>query len=140
MAPPSLSSASSETVTYFRSSILYPFLYRLSSRFSQSQILLTRKRHVQILPVFVSSEENLLAEAASQLQMLPDGLVTSDRGLSPSGSLFASSRGETLRERRLWKHFAQPCNFRLAYAFPPLLRVVQKISVSSGIFLLVTLF
>ena len=36
---------------------------------------------------------------------------------------------------------AQPWNFWLAYAFPPLLLwVVQKISVSSGIFLLVTPF
>ena len=53
-------------------------------------------------------------------------------------SLFASSRGETPRDAL--DALAQPWNFRLAYAFPPLLRVIQKILVFSGIFLLVTPF
>ena len=121
-----------------------------------SQILLAHQRHVQILPVFVSSEENLLADAASRFQTLPDWSLPIEvfrrmvrRLTLPEIDLFATMASVLTQPLFAWGDtpgaealdaLPQPWNFRLAYAFPPLLQVIRKIRVSSGIFLLVMPF
>ena len=122
-------------------------------------LLLLHQRRIRIYPVFVSSEENLLADAASRFQTLPDWhlpeatfrRIVRRWGL-PAIDLFASTESTHLPRFFAWGEapeaealdaLQQPWDFALAYAFPPppiLLRVLRKIAASSGVFLLVTPF
>ena len=124
------------------------------------EILLLAHRHqIRILPVFVSSEENHLADAASRFLALPDWFLPEEVFLRivrrwglPIIDLFASTESAQVRRFFAWGEapeaealdaLAQTWDFRLAYAFPPppiLLRIIRKIASSSGIFLLVTPF
>ena len=122
------------------------------------EILLHLSRDdIRILPTFVSSAENHLADAASRLLTPPDwhlpapifAKIVSRWGL-PEIDLFASQDSTHLRRFFAWGNavgaeafdaLAQLWSFHLGYAFPPpplLLRVVQKIAVSTGTFILVT--
>ena len=114
---------------------------------------------IRILPVFVPSEENLLADAASRFRTLPDWhlradvfrLLVSRWGL-PAIDLFATADSALLHRFYAWGDaagaeaydaLAQTWNFPLAYAFPPpalLPRVLRKIEVSTGVFIVVTPF
>ena len=120
-------------------------------------VLFLHHAGIQILPTFVSSEENLLADAASRRLTPPDwhlpaaifDLIVDLWGL-PEIDLFASQASAHLPRFFAWGNasgaeafdaLAQPWTFRQAYAFPPpplLLRVSRKIAASSGVFLLVT--
>ena len=119
-------------------------------------ILHLHREDILILPAFVSSEENHLADAASRLLTPPDwnlpaeifSLIVSRLGL-PEVDLFASQASAQLPLFFAWGSatgaaafdaLVQPWTFSLAYAFPPppLLRVALKIAASEGEFLLVT--
>ena len=122
-------------------------------------LLLAHRRQIRILPVFASSEENLLADAASRFTTPCDWALplTSFRRIVqrwtlPEIDLFASPKSALILRYFAWGEapdaaaldaLAQPWTFSLAYAFPPpalLLRVIRKIAASSGVFLLVTPF
>lgn len=107
------------------------------------QIILAHQRQIRILPVFVSSEENHLADAASRFQTLPDWSVPTEifRRMVCRWSLLdinlIATSALNLRffvwgdapEAEALDALAQLWNYRLAYAFSPLLRVIWKIAV-----------
>ena len=120
-------------------------------------LLLASSLSLRILPVYLPSDENHLADAASRFQQLPDWhlhpsafkMLTARWGL-PDIDLFATSAsthlpmffawGEDSRAQAL-DALAQFWDFRLAYAFPPpplLPRTIEKFRRSSGNFILVT--
>ena len=120
-------------------------------------LLLASSLSLRILPVFIPSEENLLADAASRFQQLPDWhlhpsafQMLTDRWGHPVIDLFATSASTHLPTYFAWglddlalasDALAQNWDFCLAYAFPPpplLPRAIEKIRRSSGTFLLVT--
>ena len=122
-------------------------------------LLFAHQRQIRIFPIFISSEENHLADAASRFLDLPDWFLPAEvfrqivrRWGLPIVDLFASTESAQVPRFFAWGEapeaealdaLAQTWDFRLAYAFPPppiLLRVIRKIAVSSGIFLLVTPF
>ena len=124
---------------------------------SREILLLASSLSLRILPVFLPSEENLLADAASRFQQLPDWhlhpaafKMLTDRWGLPDIDLFATSASTHLPTFFAWGDdscalaldaLAQPWEFRLAYAFPPpplLPRTIEKIRRSSGTFLLIT--
>ena len=123
------------------------------------EILLLHRRNIEIVPVYVASEENLHADAASRLHSLPYWCLSRllfDRIVTLWGSLeidlFATKSSMKAARFFAWGSdaeaeafdaLAQLWDFNLAYAFPPpqiLPRVIQKIRVSSGIFILITPF
>jgi len=120
---------------------------------------LAHSLQLRILPVYLPSEENFHADAASRFRSLPDWRLRSDvfrrivaRWGLPDVDLFATTSSAQLPHFFAWGDaptaaaydaLSQFWNFRLAYAFPPpalLPRVARKISLSSGTFLLVTPF
>ena len=122
-------------------------------------LLELHRRRIEIVPVFVASEENLHADAASRLQSLPDWhlprLIFDRIAIlwgCPDIDLFATKESSQVQRFFAWGRdeeaeafdaLAQLWNFKLAYAFPPpqiIPRVLQKIEVSSGTFILVTPF
>ena len=122
-------------------------------------LLMLHRRKIEIVPVFVESEENLHADAASRLQSLPDWhlprlLFERIKILwgSPSIDLFATKDSAQVARFFAWGRdaeaeafdaLAQLWNFDLAYAFPPpqiISRVLQKIEAASGTFILITPF
>jgi hypothetical protein len=122
-------------------------------------LLLLHSRHLQILPVFIPTEENLQADAASRFQLVPDWhldpsvvLQMVSRWGTPQIDLFASRQSAQFRRFMSWRAADQPeavdalsmaWDFELAFLFPPiplLKRVVRKLEVSRGMFLLVTPF
>ena len=122
-------------------------------------LLLAHQCRIRILPIFVSSEENLLADAASRFWTPRDWSLPLAsfrqivlRWTLPEIDLFASPASALILRYFAWGNapdaealdsLAQPWAFSLAYAFPPpalLLRVILKIAASSGVFLLVTPF
>ena len=127
-------------------------------RLSRRILLLALKRQVRILPVFLSSEENFLADAASRFQELPDWslpeeafrLIVQRWGL-PEINLFASPASTQVPRFFAWgdapdakalNALAQPWEVSDRLRFPPpqVLRVIRKIEASSGFFLLITPF
>ena len=122
-------------------------------------LLLAEEKQIRILPVYVPSEENLLADAASRFQSLPDWHLNPSvfnmicrRWGSPVIDLFATDLSSQLPRFFAWGQsqraeafdaLLQPWAFTLAYAFPPpalLPRTLNKIAVSQGEFLLVVPF
>merc|ERR1712015_317577 len=120
---------------------------------------LAHSLNLRILPVFLPSEENFYADAASRFRSLPDWRLRVDvfrrivaRWGLPDVDLFATTSSAQLPRFFAWGDaptaeaydaLCQFWNFRLAYAFPPpalLPRVARKIALSSGTFLLVTPF
>jgi hypothetical protein len=109
--------------------------------------------------VYIPSEENIQADAASRFQSLPDwhlskevfSLISSVRG-PPEIDLFASCLSAQTKKFFGWdardspeaiNALSQKWDFSLAYAFPPialLKRVMSKRETSRGTFLLVTPF
>ena len=126
-------------------------------RIARKILLLLHREDIRILPIFVSSAENLLADAASRRLTPPDWHLPAEifnivvsHWQRPEVDLFASQASAHLPRFFAWGDatgaeafdaLAQPWNFRLAYAFPPpplLLRVALKIEASSGEFILIT--
>jgi hypothetical protein len=119
-------------------------------------ILLLHQRQLRILPAFISSEENVQADAASRFQLVPDWhldpqvfhLILTLWG-PPQIDLFVSRRSAQTMRFRFWRATDHPeaidalsmrWDFTLAFLFPPiplLKRVVRKLELSKGIFLLV---
>ena len=120
-------------------------------------LLLADQMQLRILPAYVPTDENLLADAASRFQSLPDwhllpsifSLICRRWG-TPEIDLFATESSTQLTRFFAWGQartaeafdaLLQPWNFRMAYAFPPpplLPRVLNKIAVSTGEFILIT--
>ena len=120
-------------------------------------LLLADQMQLRILPAYVPTDENILADAASRFQSLPDwhllpsvfNLICQRWGL-PEIDLFATESSTQLTRFFAWGQartaeafdaLLQPWRFRLAYAFPPpplLPRVLGKIAESTGEFLLIT--
>jgi hypothetical protein len=109
--------------------------------------------------VFIPSEENIQADAASRFLSIPDWHLSprvfdqiSLLKSSPLIDLFASLRSAQSRRFFAWNAedrleaidaLSQKWDFSLAYLFPPiplLKRVVRKLETSRGTFLLVTPF
>jgi len=122
-------------------------------------LLLLHARRLQILPIFIPTEENLQADAASRFQPVPDwhldpNVVRQMVSLwgTPQIDLFASRLSTQFPRFMSWRAADQPeavdalsmaWDFDLAFLFPPiplLMRVVRKLEVSRGVFLLVTPF
>jgi len=120
-------------------------------------LLLLHSRRLRVLPAFIPSEENLQADAASRFQMVPDwhldpNVVRQMVSLwgTPQINFFASRQSAHFPRFMSWRAADQPeavdvlsvvWDFSLAFLFPqiPLLsRVVRKLEVSRGVFLLVT--
>jgi hypothetical protein len=112
---------------------------------------------VCILPVFIPMGENILADAASRFQEIPDWhlypfmfrAIAVRWGL-PMIDLFASNASKQTQHFYSWDAsdnlegvdaLPQRWDFPLAYAFPPialLKRVVKKLETSKGTFILVS--
>ena len=132
-----------------------PLLLRLT----RDILLIAQSLRLRILPVYVPSEENLLADSASRFKTPPDWhldpsifrLIRRRYG-TPEIDLFASTKSTQVPQFFAWGNavgaaafdaLAQNWEFRLAYAFPPpaiLPRVIRKMEVSTGSFILVTPF
>jgi hypothetical protein len=120
-------------------------------------LLLLHRRRIRVMPAFIPSEENLQADAASRFQLVPDWhldpqvfrLMASLWG-HPQIDLFASLQSAQTLRFMSWRAADSPeaidalsmrWDFNLAYLFPPiplLKRVVRKLELSRGVFLLVT--
>ena len=119
-------------------------------------LLLLHRRRISILPVYISSEENLQADAASRLQSIPDwrlprvlfSRLTSVWG-EPEIDLFATKESAQVERFFAWNDeedaeaidaLAREWNFTLAYAFPPPQLIPRVVKVSTGQFILITPF
>jgi hypothetical protein len=107
-----------------------------------------------IMPAFIPSEENLQADAASRFQLVPDWHLDPRRRFRPCGvhprSTSASLQLAQMMRFMSWRAADSPeaidalsmrWYFALAYLFPPiplLKRVMRKLELSKGVFLLVT--
>jgi hypothetical protein len=120
-------------------------------------LLLLHRHQVRIMPAFIPSEENLQADAASRFQLVPDWhldplifrMISSLWGL-PQIDLFASLQSAQTTRFMSWRAADSPeaidalsmqWDFELAYLFPPiplLKRVMRKLELLRGVFLLVT--
>jgi hypothetical protein len=123
----------------------------------EKALVLAHQMFVCILPVCIPTEENILADAASRFQEIPDWrlhsnvfrAITTRWGL-PVIYLFASNASKQTKRFYSWNAFGNPegvdalsqrWDFPLAYAFPPvalLKRVVKKMETSRGTFILVS--
>jgi hypothetical protein len=121
------------------------------------RIIFLHQHQLRILPVFISSEENVQADAASRFQLGPDWhldpqvfhLISSLWG-PPQIDLFASRQSAQTTRFMSWRAADHPeaidalsmrWDFMLAFLFPPiplLKRVVRKLELSKGTYLLVT--
>jgi hypothetical protein len=120
-------------------------------------LILAHSRQLRILPVYIPSEENLQADAASRFLEVPDWhldpqvfkKIASLWG-RPVINLFATRESAQTPEFFSWQALdrplavdalAQKWDFPLAFLFPPvalLRRVVRKLESSRGIFILVS--
>jgi hypothetical protein len=120
-------------------------------------LLLAHQHQLRLLPAFIPSEENILADAASRFQLIPDWhlspsvflQISSLRG-PPQIYLFASRRSTQTNCFYAWNAvdnpealdaLSQKLDFNLAYLFPPIplrKRVIRKLETSRGTYLLVT--
>jgi hypothetical protein len=122
-------------------------------------LILMDSHQLRILPAFIPSEENLQADAASRFQLVPDWHLDprvfwriSSLWGPPQINLFASRQSAQMTQFMSWRAADSPeaidaltmrWNFDLAYLFPPiplLKRVVRKLELLRGTFLLVTLY
>jgi hypothetical protein len=120
-------------------------------------LLLLHSRRLRVLPAFIPSEENLQADAASRFLSVPDWHLDArvfhqmvSLWGTPQIDLFASRQSAQCRRFMSWRAADKPeavdalsvvWDFDLAFLFPPiplLSRVVRKLEVSRGVFLLVT--
>jgi hypothetical protein len=120
-------------------------------------LLLLHQRQLRILPAFIPSEENVPADAASRFQLVPNWHLNprvfqqiSSLWGPPQIDLFASLQSAQTKHFMSWRAADSPeaidalsmrWDFALAYLFPPiplLKRVVRKLELSKGVFLLVT--
>jgi len=120
-------------------------------------LLLLHSRRLRVLPAFIPSEENLQADAASRFLLVPDWHLDArvfhqmvSLWGTPQIDLFASRHSAQCRRFMSWRAADKPeavdalsvvWDFDLAFLFPPiplLSRVVRKLEVSRGVFLLVT--
>jgi hypothetical protein len=120
-------------------------------------LLLAHQRQIRLLPSFISSEENMQADAALKFQLLPDWhlaprifLQMSTLWGPPQIDLFASRQSAQMQRFYSWKAadaseaidaLSLRWDFTLAFLFPPiplLKRVLRKLELSWGTFLLVT--
>jgi hypothetical protein len=111
-------------------------------------VLLTHQRQLRLLPVFIPSEENVQADAASKFQSIPDWHLTPR--VFHQINIFASRQSAQTRRFFSWNAtdapeaidaLSQRWDFKLAFLFPPiplLKRVIRKLEWSRGTFLLVT--
>jgi hypothetical protein len=123
------------------------------------RILLAHQRQLRLLPAFIPSEENVQADAASRFQLVPDWhlaptvfLQISTLWGPPQIDLFASRQSMHTQRFFSWRAADAPeainalslrWDFALAFLFPPiplLKRVIRKLELSRGTFLLVTPF
>jgi hypothetical protein len=114
-------------------------------------LLLAHQRQLRLLPVFIPSEENIQADAASRFLTIPDWCL-SPRVFDqisllkgpPLIDLFASRHSSQTRRFFTWNAAdSEKWDSSLAYLFPPiplLKRVLRKLETSRGTFLLVTPF
>jgi hypothetical protein len=120
-------------------------------------LLLAHQRQLRLLPAYIPSEENVQADAASRFQLVPDWQlaprvfrqISALRG-PPQIDLFASRHSAQTRRFYSWNTADIPeaidalslrWDFKLAFLFPPiplLKRVIRKLELSRGTFLLVT--
>jgi hypothetical protein len=111
----------------------------------------------RILPVFIPTRKNILADAVSRFQEIPDWQLQpfvfraiSARWGLPMINLFASNASKQTQRFYSWDAsdnpggvdaLSQRWDFPLAYSFPPialLKRVVKKLETSKGTFILVS--
>jgi hypothetical protein len=119
--------------------------------------LLLHQRQLCIMPAFIPTEENVQADAASRFQLVPDWHLDfrvfrriSSLWGPPQIALFASRQSTQTTRFMSWRAADSPevidalsmrWDFALAFLFPPfplLKRVVRKLELSRGTFLLVT--
>jgi hypothetical protein len=122
---------------------------------AEKALVLVHQMSVRILPDYIPTEENILADAASRFQEIQTGGFTpTSSGQSRWGlpviDLFASNASKQTKRFYSWNAFNNPegvdalsqrWDFPLAYAFPPvalLKRVVKKMEMSRGTFILVS--
>jgi hypothetical protein len=122
-------------------------------------LLLAHQRQLRLQPAFIPSEENLQADTASRFQLVPDWHLAptvfhqmSTLWGSPQIDLFASRQSAQTQRFYSWRAANAPetidalslrWDFALAFLFPPfplLKRVIRKLELSRGMFLLVTLY
>jgi hypothetical protein len=120
-------------------------------------LLLAHQRQLRLLPAFIPSEENLQADAASRFQLVPDWHLAPTVFLQilslwgpPQIDLFSSCQLTQMLRFMSWRAadsleaidaLSMRWNFMLAFLFPPiplLKRVIRKLELSRGMFLLVT--
>jgi hypothetical protein len=124
---------------------------------AEKALVLAHQMSVRILPVYIPTEENILADAASPFQEIPDWrlhpnvfqAIAARWGL-PVIDLFTSNASKQTKRFYSWNAFDNPegvdalsqrWDFPLAYAFPSialLKRVVKKLETSRGTFILVS--
>jgi hypothetical protein len=123
-----------------------------------SEILIkAHQRGLRFLPIYIPSEENILADAASRFMDIPDWhlcpkvfqIVCNRWGL-PEIDLFATRGSCQLKRFFSWSvedhpeaidALCQKWDFNLAFLFPPIpliKKVVKKLESSRGTFILVT--
>jgi hypothetical protein len=126
-------------------------------REAEKILILMDSHQLRILPAFIPSEENLQADAAWRFQLVPDWHLDprvfhqiSSLWGTPQIDLFASRQSAQTTRFMSWRAADSPeaidtlsmrWNFGLAFLFPPiplLKRVVRKLELSRGAFLLVT--
>jgi hypothetical protein len=120
-------------------------------------LVLAHQMSVCLLPVYIPTGENILADAASRFQEIPEWQVhpfvfqaIAARWGLPKIDLFASNASKQTQRFHCWDTSDNPegvdalsqwWDFPLAYAFPPialLKRVVKKLEMSKGTFILVS--
>jgi hypothetical protein len=124
---------------------------------AEEALMLAHQMSVRLLPVYIPTEENILADVALRFQEIPDWrlhpiilmAITAKWGLLVI-NLFASDTSKQTERFFSWNAFDNPegidavCqkwDFPLAYTFPPvalLKRVVKKLELSRGIFILIS--
>jgi hypothetical protein len=124
---------------------------------AEKALVLAHQMSVRILPVYIPTGENILADAASRFQEIPDWhlhpfvfqAIAARWGL-PEIDLFASNTSKQTQRFYSWDAFDNPegvdalsqrWDFPLAYAFLPIVllkRVVKKLETSKGILILVS--
>jgi hypothetical protein len=114
-------------------------------------------RQLRVLSAYIPSEENLQADTASRFQLVPDWHLDTNvfRQMvslwgTPQIDLFVSRQSAQVARFMSWRAADFPeaidalsmrWDFSLAFLFPPIplfKRVVRKLEVSRGVFLLVT--
>jgi hypothetical protein len=124
---------------------------------AEKALVVAHQMSVRSFPVYIPTEENILADAASRFQEIPDWslhpnvfqAITARWGF-PMIDLFASNASKQTKRFYSWNVFDNPervdalsqrWDFPRAYAFPPvalLKRVVKKKETLRGTFILIS--